>query len=197
MQVAVDVDGVVADFATPCNFWLASQLGCERQPIDKWNWYENYYPLKGQKLVQLVWDDFWRMTREEGEGWFDTLPIIDGAQDGVRRLTRAGHRCFFLTARNEKHYRPQTFEWLSRHGLVPLLDGLGEYLIMDRNKHDYEFDLLVDDRPDNVAAAEAAGRRAVLFDQPWNRHALGYRRAHGWKGVEAYVHDLGMRLVNA
>jgi phosphoglycolate phosphatase-like HAD superfamily hydrolase len=75
---------------------------------------------------------------------------------------------------------PQAAEWLFRHfgdyfrcfGVVPSRrePGTPRY---DRNKGDFlawlgGADLLVDDSPENVKAAEALGIDGALYPQPWN-----------------------------
>jgi len=94
----------------------------------------------------------------------------------------ARHRHMALTARPLATV-PALAEWLFRHfgeylrhfGVVParLENGAPHY---DNDKADYlrwfgKADLLIDDSPENAAAAENLGIRSVLYPQPWNHNA--------------------------
>jgi hypothetical protein len=75
---------------------------------------------------------------------------------------------------------PHVSEWVFRHfgdyvrsvAVVPLRlnPGVPEY---DRTKEDYlrwfgRADILIDDCPENIQAAEGLGMRGLLYPQPWN-----------------------------
>jgi FMN phosphatase YigB (HAD superfamily) len=97
-------------------------------------------------------------------------PYPDGA-DAIRAVHAAGHDVVIVTARNlpgaeTEAYAP-TLQWLRENDL-PFAE-----LHVTHRKTDVPFDLIIDDHPGNVAAARAAGRRAVLLDRAWNRDEAG------------------------
>lgn len=51
-----------------------------------------------------------------------------------------------------------------------------------------DFDVLVDDRPETLL--RLGNRRAVVFDQPWNRGVQGIPRARGWHEVLPAIEEV-------
>jgi hypothetical protein len=68
-------------------------------------------------------------------------------------------------------------EWIRCFGFVPSY-RVGESLpIYDQNKGDFlewwgKADILIDDSPSNIVAAEAVGVKTILMPQPWNQSQL-------------------------
>ncbi len=50
-------------------------------------------------------------------------------------------------------------------------------------------DAYIDDGPHNIEGLRAAGRTAIVFEQPYNRDLDGLR-ARNWDEVEEIVYDL-------
>lgn len=172
MRIAVDIDGVVAEFAEPCNAWLASALGVERVPIVRWDWYYDY----GHPMGSRVWKKFWEFASDTE--FFNNLPIIPGAKQGVDALLDQGHDVRFVTARDPHNYGRQTREWLSRHRLP--VD-----VVHTERKHDWvdKFDLLVDDAPHHLRAWRREGGNAYVFKQPWNRELASWASVSNWDAL--------------
>jgi hypothetical protein len=68
-------------------------------------------------------------------------------------------------------------QWIRTFHLIPSLREGEKIVIYDRSKDDFlrwwgKGDILVDDSPLNVAAAEALGIQTVLIPRPWNRSRL-------------------------
>lgn len=92
---------------------------------------------------------------------------------GVGQLRKLGYRVIFVTS-NSFNMGGVKFEWLNKNGF-------------DVDKKDYfecgdkgliKFNLLLDDNSENVASA---GRRGVIFTQPWNVKNKHLRRVSTWK----------------
>src|SRR5690554_5453269 len=98
-RVAIDIDGVTAEFAHAANNWLAGLLGTTTQPIDRWDWYRNYGPDG-----ETAWAEFWKMTSKHPE-WFVGLPSVEEAVDSIRKLHRRRDELSisFVTARNPRY----------------------------------------------------------------------------------------------
>jgi hypothetical protein len=68
-------------------------------------------------------------------------------------------------------------EWIRCFGFVPSC-RVGESLpIYDQSKGDFlqwwgKADILIDDSPSNIVAAEAVGVKTILMPQPWNQSQL-------------------------
>jgi FMN phosphatase YigB (HAD superfamily) len=99
------------------------------------------------------------------------------------RARGAGFRHMALTAR-PLSTAPRLSEWLFRHfgayirafGVVPTRRQNGEP-VYDTNKAEFlewlgKADVVVDDSPANLAAAQRLGIRGVLYPQPWNGSTL-------------------------
>jgi hypothetical protein len=68
-------------------------------------------------------------------------------------------------------------QWIRCFGFVPSYRSGESIPIYDRNKGDFlewwgKADILIDDSPTNIAAAEAVGVKAILMPQPWNHSQL-------------------------
>jgi len=180
--LALDIDGVFADFLTPYASLLARVNGKDLLPFgwkrDKgflwavdWNW-EGAYGYS-QKVVDEVWRDhilpsqrFWR-----------DLPLLGGARLAARTinyLARSGAAdVYFVTARPGTKATAQTEDWLVRIGIhnptvllssnkIPILIGLGA-------TH------FIDDKPDTIKEAVAAKLQTHLYLKraPYNQRLGG------------------------
>ena len=86
-----------------------------------------------------------------------------------RRIVAAGHRFVIVTARvfpgMQEAVEAATRLWHTAAGY--------EFhdLVITHDKHEVDYDVLLDDSPANVRTCRAHGRNAVLLDRPWNRGA--------------------------
>lgn len=172
MDIALDIDGVVADFATPCNGWLAACLGVERQPVDRWDWYRNYGTPDGDD----AWRRFWGYAVDSE--FFNCLPVIEGAQEGYRSLIRQGHHVVFVTARKPRDFGVATRKWLNRHQFHSAV-----HHVDDKSDLVDEFDLLIDDAPHHLEGWRNAGGQALVFAQPWNRELSSSPGVSSWSAL--------------
>jgi len=164
--LGIDIDGVCAEFADSCNFWLAERLDMDPQPIDRWDWYENY-GSEGPR----AWREFWRMTEADPD-WMGLVPPVPGAAEGVHALEDAGHEVIYVTARNPR-YQEATWEWLEGEGFVP------KHLIHTKDKHLVECDLYLDDSVGNIDSLRENDCNAVLFIREWNEGTWWSRMLRG------------------
>lgn len=170
VKVAVDIDGVMADFATPANEWLADFLDVELLPVLRRDWWRDY--PNGQR----AWAAFWEFVERHGGWWLD-LEAIEGSVEGVRKLLRLGHEPTFVTARNGR-YEPLTRLWLDSWGLeeVPLVHA--------RQKADTGHDVYFDDDPAQLLQV----KQGVLFEHEWNRGSL-------WQGPRVATFGEAVRIL--
>ena len=173
LALGIDLDGVVCDFASAANEWVAAQMGVTPIKTDRWDWYLGY-----GEGVEEVWGRLW--AEAVPDGLFLACNPIDGALDALDDLWSGGYTLVFCTAR-PMSAAVDTEAWLKMHGFgtCPL------FVTADsRSKRHLGVDLLIDDKPETIGRHRADGRQAVLFKQPWNRdywHKLP--SVSGWSEV--------------
>jgi 5'-nucleotidase len=165
MRVGVDLDGVCYPFVDSFRLWAEHCAGRRFGPIECWDFYKEWGHTTPEFLALM------ESGCHAGVVFHLGAPI-DGALDGVRAIHDAGHDVVICTTRGD-YAHGATFGWLHRWGF-PYSE-----VIITAEKARHDIDVLIDDGPHNVAALRDAGRRAVVFDQPWNRHVDG-ERAHTW-----------------
>ncbi len=181
---AVDLDGVCADYESGLRDFVATARGvdtsalpptCDWDPT-RWGW---GFATRGDYLEAHG--------RAVDAGLFARLPVIDGAPAALGALAAGGARICIVTHRlilpgQHRRVGADTLAWLDCHR-IPYWD-----LCFLRNKASLaEADsTFIDDSPDNISAIRAAGGRAVVFDQAYNRHLPG-PRLNGWNRAESLL----------
>ena len=153
--LAVDIDGVCADFLAGLRPLAARRLGlaADRLPDPQ------HYDLRCWGLADGGWDSLDR------SGLYQQLPPIDGAAVTIRRLHQQGWRIRLVTARCANEPDPSqvaadTIGWLQQHQFI------WDDLCFTPNKGEVAADIYIDDSPDNIMRLRAAGRVAVVYTQP-------------------------------
>lgn len=178
--ILVDVDDTVADLVSS---WLEKYNSTYNDSLTKsaiksWAIHEYVKPEVGRLIYDLL---------STGCIYDDVKPI-EGALQGIQALRDLGHRVVFVTS----HFNDKKVFWLQQHGLLvdyPYKDGRWQTsrdVIMTNDKSMILGDLLIDDRPANLATFRGG---VVLFTQPWNE-SLAYPesgRANNWKEVISIV----------
>lgn len=178
LSIAVDIDGVVADFSSAANQWLSEHTKSPLIECDRWDWYSQYPD------GLLAWDLFWRDAVQR-DGILRYLPQIEKAHCCIQYLQQRGHVVEFVTHRRPMGAIPtDTIMWFMKNGFgVPVVHY--EY-----DKHSLGFDVLIDDKPMNVRKHENKEQHGFLFSQPWNRDERKLPRVDGWEHFVAEVHKL-------
>lgn len=161
MRLGIDLDGVVADFATAANGWLAIELNREPLPVDRWDWYKSYDTPTSP--VDEVWERLW--SEEVPSGFFLAVSPDGEALSALDVLAAQGHEVVFITARPAAA-AADTQRWLEVQGLGghPLI-----FTLSMETKRFTDTDLLLDDKGETVLAHLQLAKPAVLFKRPWNR----------------------------
>jgi 5'-nucleotidase len=176
----VDLDGVCGDYEGALRGSVARHLGVDPVSLAPQTVMDGYsqWGLDIEQFEQAhrraVLED--RIFRE--------MAPLPGVSRALWALSDAGVRIRIITHRllfNGTHEvsAADTAAWLDRHR-IPYRD-----LCFLGDKPTVGADLYVDDSPTNLHALRAAGRHAIVFDQPYNRDLAG-PRATDW----AEVHDL-------
>ena len=161
MHILLDVDGVVADFTGHLLKLAAPRL----HPIDITDW--NFFQFLTDNEARCA-----RMLLDTSKFW-ETQPLIPGAEAGVAEFRAAGHDVVFVTSPwpSCKEWGYVRREWLKRHfgdAAPVIVTGAKEYI---------EGGIFIDDRPETVRAwrtAHGATGVALLFDAPYNYEARLY-----------------------
>lgn len=169
--IGCDVDSVIADLHA---VWLSRYNADynDTLTVDKltdWDMTKFVKPECGPKIEEYL----------HQPDLYDNVPEIEHALWGVSALYRRGHRVVFITS-DPSAGASGKIQWLYRHGFV---ENQNDWIIM-HDKSLLRCDVLIDDGPRNIISTPA---RAIVFDQPWNRHLSNYSRAKNWHGVVSLI----------
>lgn len=181
LVLGVDLDAVCADYEGAFRDSVARRTG--RDPAEL--------------TPQTTWDAYseWGMSFAEFEEAHRTAVVEDrifremqplpGVSEALWQLSDEGvwiriitHRLIFNGAHEVS--AADTAWWLDHHR-IPYRD-----LCFIGDKPDVGADVYVDDSPRNIIGLRAAGRTAIVFDQPYNRDLAG-PRVSSWGEVTAFV----------
>ena len=109
-----------------------------------------------------------------------SMPVREGARELSRALRRAGAEVWICTTRpylRLDNIDPDTREWLRRNGIQydGVLFGERKYGDLARLVKPERVIAVIDDLPEQVRAARAAGLVAYLIDRPYNELEEGLR----------------------
>lgn len=169
MRALVDVDGVLADFHAHTFDFVETELGAV-SPDAHTSW--DIIPALGRQYENAV------LERWASEGWCRTIPVLEGAREGIAALREVAD-VYFVTAQmvHSPFWMWERMQWLKEH--FAARDG---HVVFTLSKYLVAGDVMVDDKPSNVDlwAKHHPTKKAILWDQPWNQDALGMRRARSW-----------------
>ena len=179
----VDLDGVCADYTLAFRDFCAERLDRDPATLPL----ERSWDFREWGFDAAQFEEMHKAAVTEGRIMAD-LEVIDGAAESLWRLSDAGVWIRIVTHRlyvNWGHSAAagDTVEWLDR-ARIPYRD-----LCFVGAKRDVGADAYVDDGPHNIENLRAAGRTAIIFDQPYNRDLDGLR-AKNWDEVEEIIYGL-------
>jgi len=153
-RALLDVDGVVADFVGHVIALTGSPI--TREDVLEWDIFSILGPLKKEGLALMEDPHFW-----------ETLPLIEGAVQGVGKLAKT-HELFWVTSPwpTCKGWDVARRGWLKKH-----FDVDPKHVVITSSKFLCTGDMFIDDHVDNVrdwVKYHPAGR-ALLFDAPYNQ----------------------------
>ncbi len=178
--LGVDLDGVVADHTRRFRAIMAELRGVDPEtlPLERswdfaeWGFAPGEYPHYHR--IAVMEHDMFR-----------TMPLVDGADEALWRLSDAGIWIRVITHRLYVHWGHEkavgdTAAWLDEMR-IPYRD-----LCFLGAKPEIEADAYIDDAPHNIEQLRALGKTVITFDQPYNRHLEGLR-ARSWAEAEEIV----------
>ena len=164
-RVLLDCDNVLSDFVGPCLKVLRQITGktYARKDITAFN------IMKSLEIPKDVADTAYAQMK--GPGFCRSLPVFDGAQEGVAKLKEVAH-VFVVTSPFGGLYWPgEREEWLYR-----LFEIGRKNIVQTPAKYTVTGDLLVDDKTTTLVEwLNYQQGIAVQWETPHNRH-------DGWTG---------------
>lgn len=168
LRIAIDMDGTIADSVKEqiCryNAQFTEAISLE--------------DLRGTTLEQIVPPERREAVRRavRNESFFDSLEVIDGAQEVIRELLRK-HDIFIVSAAMDiPESLAAKHRWLRKHfSFIPERNVVfcGDKAVIDA-------DYLVDDEARHFASFCGAG---LLFSAPHNFFDTRYRRINDWEEI--------------
>jgi 5'-nucleotidase len=177
----VDLEAVCGDYEGAFRASVARRTG--RDPADlRPQTVMDAYSEWGMSFAEF--EDAHRLAVLE-DRIFREMDPLPGVSEALWQLSDEGvwiriitHRLIFNGAHEVS--AADTAWWLDHHR-IPYRD-----LCFIGDKPDVGADVYVDDSPRNVIGLRAAGRTAIVFDQPYNRDLAG-PRVHSWAEITAFV----------
>jgi 5'(3')-deoxyribonucleotidase len=177
MRLGIDLDGVVADFNAG---WMArynDEFGTDLVPemVQSWDGFIGLTEFDSNT-------EFWTWARnDDGPGLFRNLPLVPGALESLRRLSR-NHKIVIITTK-PRWANAETFAWIADNDLPTR-----EVHITGR-KWEVDCDVYLDDGPHNLESLvlERPDRSICRFIRPWNDHVAGTIDIDSWDTFEALV----------
>ena len=160
--VAVDIDGVLADYPNNWIDWLNS----------KNNGAIKYRNLKHAKLAigYSNYKNLKKEFRETGQEFY--APLKEGAYEFMQSLSKKGYCIVLLTARplfEIKQVLYDTIEWLKKHELPYHLIFQGKDKHIKLMKYFKEIEFIVEDNHMIANQIAAAGFHAYLVNNIYNK----------------------------
>jgi 5'(3')-deoxyribonucleotidase len=165
LRIGIDLDGVCYSFVDSFRLWAEHTAGRQFGSIECWDFHKEW----GFTTPEFL--DLMESGCKAGLVFHIGSPM-PGSLEGVRAIRAAGHDVVICTTRGD-YAHDATHDWLARWGFPY------DEVIITAAKGEHNLDVLLDDGPHNIAAIREAGRRGIVFDQPWNRHVTG-ERVYAW-----------------
>ncbi len=161
MRILVDMDGIAVNLLDPwLNAYNLESGDClQRHAVDKWDIHGFVDPDYGKRIYDIL----------RRPGFFDYLPAMGGAVEGITQLYDDGHDVRFCTAPPCPDAARGKIEWVMRH-FKHLGWGM-EHVLQMHDKHWLNADILIDDKPQTInewAAKTDAKIMSILH--PYNKH---------------------------
>lgn len=152
---------------------------------------EDLKPPRQWSLVDAGWcrhpEEYLEFhARAVEEGLYRNLPVFPNAKEALQRLSDKGVRVLLLTNRylpytDPAQVREDTEYWIRENG-IPC-----DELHIVSSKPSVEADLYIDDAPHNIKEILAAGKKAVVYRQPYNQSVGTAPYVSDWREGETFI----------
>lgn len=180
MLLLIDQDNVLADFTRVIYTEMCARGHRERvlAPAKQTTYpLEDHYPADLLGELRAIYT---------AEGFFRSLPPIDGAIQAVKEMVAHGIDVRICTHPLQAYRNcvGEKYEWVERH----LGTAFTTRMILTRDKTVIAGDMLIDDNP-NITGSRDPSWQHVVFDQPYNRAVAG-PRLKGWADWRAVIEPM-------
>lgn len=186
MHIAVDLDGVCYEWQRTYRYMMRTYRGVEMPEV-----HEFWHEWDAQKQFGESDDHKWMWIGGVMRGLFRYGHMVQGCRVGLDSLVADGHSLSIVTTR-PRAAAQDTMEWITFFFKGIPLEGI--HILPNKLKTSVEWDLIIDDKPEVIEDAWLNGRKAVLFQQPWNATyeipARDVTVAYGWPQVKGAVDAL-------
>lgn len=167
-RIALDMDEVVADLVPKFINLFEEKNGFKPNKEDYWG--KKFYHMKGGESIRAHLFD---------KGFFADLPVMEGAQDGVKWLMEH-YDVFFTTAAMEFMFSLEDkYNWLMKH--FPFVHWKQFVFLGDKSILGAEY--MIDDHAFNLETFRGHG---ILFTAYHNVHETRFPRVNNWEEVKSY-----------
>lgn len=166
-KLAFDVDGVIADFVSHYVEYY-NKVFYGKDKISKED-FKEYNFLKSLKFQDCLWTD---------KGFFENMPLIDGAKEIFPKIYR-NYDTIIIT---DCVHPEERVRWMEK--MFPDFDKNKLFFAKDKSK--FEYDILIDDYPVNLAAA--GDDKSILYSHNYNReYKKAVVRVNNWQDIYKWV----------
>lgn len=183
--ILCDIDSVVADLLRP---WLATynaERGHHIQVCDITDWNTGKCVPDGAVVFEII----------DRPGFFEGLPLLPGASDGLKALIGQGHEVYLVSAASAGALSEKS-RWVRKH-----LPFMRDRLFLTDGKTPKGLirgDVLIDDGPHNLIDFKKRNPKgiAIACDYPYTAPARSISdlvvpfhedSAAGWKAITEYL----------
>jgi 5'(3')-deoxyribonucleotidase len=181
-RLMLDVDGVLADFATPALAFLAS--------INKYKTYDQIHSwdiFEGNQEVENLFKE----TYASKPGFCYGLKPLPGAVEFIRAARENYDIAIVTTPYDVPHWCNERQSWLT-----DILGLSRSTITFTHHKQFVSGDIFIEDKAENIAKWHDfwPNQLAVIMDKPWNRVELSDKilRVNGFEDVALKLSQLGL-----
>ncbi len=182
-----DVDGVLFDWHNAFVQWMSAEHGIEQATIDRSSYflYDQYTQLSPNDVFRFI------ETFNQSEAAY-TLPVIDGAQRAIKRLSAD----FDIIAVTAFAACENGAAWRTQH-LMREFTGLKEVVVLPlgSTKRDalerIKPVVFIDDYERYLLESHELGINTIVMDHPHNQHVALPRIKH-WDQIENTLSAIGV-----
>jgi 5'(3')-deoxyribonucleotidase len=177
-----DVDNVCADWTGHVLAELELVLGRPSPPREL-QMKHDINPILDEEQQELL------LTMLSGPTFWASLPIIPGAQEGIEAIRNEGHEVYFVTT---PWVSCETWEHERRTWLAMHFGADYKHMVPVHDKHMWQGDVFVDDRPDKVKKYVQRNPYATVFlyEQPYNVRERKDWASFTWDNPEMLMYAL-------
>ena len=167
-RVLLDVDGVLADFHTPC-IELINQFGGTNHKVEDFDDWDIFNALKTPEDVKA------RVYEEMNKpGWCTNIKFYPGCQEGVAKLREIANVYVVTSPMKGETWTRERDRWLARH-----FNFTTKQIIHASAKYVCAGDFLIDDKIDNLVKWKKHNPNGHPI-----RWVMAHLASHEWPGEQ-------------